>query len=255
MPDLNLSPDYFDHPKTVRLVQLLGKGAAELPLRLWCYCSKHHRADGRLTAYTPEQIEASIEWRGQPGRAVTALLECGRHIGKMGFLETTEDGYQVHDWEEHQGHLERYHQAAIAGAKARWAKRAPKESGSPPDDANRIANRNANRSPNRNAPATLGNAYTPPTPSRLEAPASHGVSAPSLSPGLSDGKDRPRLTTAQTRGLVGAHQASGLRPLNEAPEWVHRELRRPEGASEEVLELVRRWQRGEDVAPPERKTA
>jgi hypothetical protein len=119
MPFLNLDPAYFDHPKTARLGCLLGRGAAEIPIRLWAYCARYHRKDGNLTGYSPEILEAAIGWHGKAGRAVEALLTCGAHIGKMGFLEKTADGFKVHDWEEHQGHLEVYHQRAKTAAYVR----------------------------------------------------------------------------------------------------------------------------------------
>lgn len=58
MASLNLDMDYFGHPKTKRLVGLLGRGAEVLPLRLWCHVGKYHAQDGRLAGYSPQEIEA-----------------------------------------------------------------------------------------------------------------------------------------------------------------------------------------------------
>jgi hypothetical protein len=203
MPSVNLDLGYFDHPKTVRLELLLGRGAAVLPIRLWIYCARYHRKDGRLTAYTPETLEAALGWRGKPGSAVTGLLDCGAHIGRKGFLEQTDDGFRVHDWEEHQGHLEKYHEAAKVAANARWSRR------SPPPESDRNADCNADRIPDcnadRNAPAGQGNALLPPPTPRWGAPSARA----------------PRRIA---RALVGAHPPDEGPPLREvdqeSPLWV-----------------------------------
>lgn len=158
MPALNLDLGYFDHPKTVRLVCLLGRGAAELPIRLWTFCARYHRKDGCLTGYSPEDVEAALGWRGKPGSAVQALLTCGDHLKKRGFLEETEDGFRVHDWEEHQGHLEVYHDRATAASRARWEKaraETKKTRGAPGMLQARVKHSSSNAS--SNAPAGQGN--------------------------------------------------------------------------------------------------
>jgi hypothetical protein len=120
MPYLNLDLDYFDHPKTVRLVGLLGRGADLLPIRLWSYCGKFHAENGELTGYSPEEIEAALKWWGQPGRALEALLRPFKE--KPGFLERIESGYKVHDWEKINGHIAALKERATAAANARWDK-------------------------------------------------------------------------------------------------------------------------------------
>ena len=65
MAYLNLDPDYFNHPKTIRLIGLLGVGAAEYPIRLWCYCAKYHPVDGLLRGYSDVEIESAASWRGE----------------------------------------------------------------------------------------------------------------------------------------------------------------------------------------------
>jgi hypothetical protein len=113
MPNINLDVDYFDHVKTVRLIGLLGKGSAELPIRLWCYCGKHRAKDGDLTGLSAQEIEAFVGWWGKPGAMVRAMLQ-------VGFLDETSDGYQLHDWNEREGHLRVFHERAKAAAAARW---------------------------------------------------------------------------------------------------------------------------------------
>lgn len=120
MPYLNVDPDYFTHPKTVRLIGLLGRGAEVLPLKLWAYVSKHHCGDGRLTGYLNQEIETLIGWWGEEGRAVQALVECGQHLGKRGFLEKDEKGLKVHDWKAHEGHISALRKKAKHAAETRW---------------------------------------------------------------------------------------------------------------------------------------
>lgn len=98
MPFLNLDLDYENHPKTQRLVGLLGSGAEILPIRLWCYAGKYQAKDGKFTDYGKKEIESVLRWWGQSGKAVDALVKCG-------FLKEIKAGYQIHDWKSHQGHI------------------------------------------------------------------------------------------------------------------------------------------------------
>lgn len=115
MASLNLDLDYFNHPKTVRLVGLLGRGAEVLPVRLWCYCGKFHCDDGRLTNYSPQEIESLAGWWGKEGVMLEAML-------RVGFMLKEESGYAMHDWKEHQGHIKVFKVRAVNAAKKRWAK-------------------------------------------------------------------------------------------------------------------------------------
>ena len=113
MPYLNLDLDFFDHPKTKRLVGLLGKGAEVLPIRLWCACGKYQAESGRLIGYSTQAIEATCAWWGRKGEMVDAMLE-------VGFIEKTDDGFQVHDWPDHAGHLAAFKERAVKAARKRW---------------------------------------------------------------------------------------------------------------------------------------
>jgi hypothetical protein len=101
MADLNLDTNYFDHPKTIRLVGLLGRGAEVLPLRTWCYVAKHHPVDGRLAGYSVQEIEAIAGWWGERGKAVEALIA-------VRFLDKVKSGYRVHGWKKRAGHIWAY---------------------------------------------------------------------------------------------------------------------------------------------------
>lgn len=126
MPSLNLDLDFFDHPKTKRLIGLLGRGAEVLPIKLWAYCGKFHSKDGKLTDYTEQEIESIAGWWGETGKMMAALIRCG-------LIEPDGTGFKIHDWEFYQGHIEIYKRRALNAAKARW-------------DASSIASRNATHS-------------------------------------------------------------------------------------------------------------
>ncbi len=113
MPYLNLDLDYFDHPKTKRLIGLLGRGAEVLPLRLWAYCGKHHCADGRLAGYSGQEIESLVNWWGKSGEMIDAMK-------RVSFISKQGDGWEVCSWQEHQGHLAAFKVRARAAADARW---------------------------------------------------------------------------------------------------------------------------------------
>jgi len=114
VPYLNLDLEYFDHPKTRRLVGLLGRNAEVLPLRLWNYCGRFHSEDGRLTGYSAQEIESLVEWWGRPGEALSAMI-------KVGFIQPLSDGFIIHDWKNHQGHIKALRDRASHAAKQRWA--------------------------------------------------------------------------------------------------------------------------------------
>lgn len=113
MPYLNLDLNYFEHPKTKRLVGLLGRGAEVLPIKLWSYCGRLHAEDGRLARYTVQEIESIVGWWGHSGRMVEAFEASG-------FIGRDSKGYFVHEWSEHQGHIINFHRRAKAAAAARW---------------------------------------------------------------------------------------------------------------------------------------
>lgn len=115
MPNLNLDLDYFSHPKTVRLVGIIGDGADIYPIRLWAYCGKYHVADGVLKGYSKGEIEGALGWRGKGGELVDALL-------KVGYLDKNRETYSVHEFVDHEGHLLAFHERAKQANKARWDK-------------------------------------------------------------------------------------------------------------------------------------
>lgn len=115
MPYLNLDPNYFDHPKTRRLVASLGPGADVLPIRLWAYCARYHPNDGRMKGYTIPEVESIMGWTGEPGSAIKSM-------GRVGFILGHKSGFQCIDWLQHQGHLAAFSRRGKAANKVRWDK-------------------------------------------------------------------------------------------------------------------------------------
>lgn len=116
MPDLNIDLNFFDHPKTKRLVGLLGRGSEVLPLKLWAYTGKVRAEDGRLVGHAAQEIESIAGWWGKQGEMIEAMLRDGTR-----FLDREEDGtFVIHDWLEHQGHLAAYKIRGRKAAKKRW---------------------------------------------------------------------------------------------------------------------------------------
>jgi hypothetical protein len=113
VPYLNLDLDYWTNRKTVRLIGLLGVGAEILPLRLWTYVAKHHPETGHLKGYMAEELESAAGWTGIKGKMVDAMLT-------VGFLENIGDGFKVHGWLDHAGHLAAFKKRAKTAAKRRW---------------------------------------------------------------------------------------------------------------------------------------
>lgn len=113
MPYLNLDPNYFDHPKTRRLIGILGVNAEIYPLRLWAYCAKIHPKDGAMRGYSTGEVEAVMGWVGTPKVAVRAMTQ-------VGYLVHTKRGYNCVDWLQHQGHLDAFSRRSASANKIRW---------------------------------------------------------------------------------------------------------------------------------------
>ena len=113
MPSLNVNLDFPDHPKTIRLVALIGEQAGMVLIRLWSYAGKFAAENGILNNCSVEEVERICGWRGRKGEAAKALISTG-------YLEHRENSYVVHNWLKHQGHIARYQQRGQLAIKARW---------------------------------------------------------------------------------------------------------------------------------------
>lgn len=86
--EMPVDVDYFDHPKTLDLIAILGKQEADTyPLRLWKWAAKYSKR-GVLSGQAA-QIEVPLRWKGPPGKLQKALIDAG-------FIEP--DGKAIHDW-------------------------------------------------------------------------------------------------------------------------------------------------------------
>lgn len=122
MAYLNLDTNFFDHPKTRRLVGILGPMADVLPLRLWAYCAKIHPVDGVMKGYSEAEIEGVIHWIDGRVVGVEGQLSPTEALVKVGFLKKLSTGYACVDWKQHEGHLAAFSRRGKAAAEARWRK-------------------------------------------------------------------------------------------------------------------------------------
>lgn len=92
MADIRLATGFLDNIKVVKLRRRHGADAVLGLLRLWFYAAEH-KPDGVFSHMTEEDIE----------------IICGEHAFSMlgalldlRFLDATENGYIIHDWDEMQ---------------------------------------------------------------------------------------------------------------------------------------------------------
>ena len=117
MADFRVDSAIFSHIKTKRLMRALGADGVMALFRLWAYAAgcKH----GAEKVYTDEDVKLAVDWAGDPGSLVAVLTD-------LGWLDAVEDGYLIHDWEEHNQYAataaERSSQSRNA-ANARWKKK------------------------------------------------------------------------------------------------------------------------------------
>jgi hypothetical protein len=180
MTEINLDIDFFNHPKTIRLVGKLGRNSEVLPIKLWCWCAKNHAENGRLTGYSTHEIESAVNWWGTRGSMVKAMVD-------VGFMTDVGNGdYEVHNWLIRQGHISALKERAKKGAEARWNRiRQPHNNGS-------NAQGNAKDPPKQCSSLPLLSVLTPP-----KAPPSGG----SIASGIKEGEKAEDLIPATE--LVG----------------------------------------------------
>ena len=147
--DIRINVNFLDHPKTKRIQSKIGENGIICLIRLWCWCARF-RPRGKLFDLTAEEIEDAAGWRGNSKALLACLLLCG-------FMDETQEGFQLHDWEEHNGWIygsERRSSIARKNITKRWAGNT---------DANTDANTNANT--NANTPSPSPSPYPSPSPS------------------------------------------------------------------------------------------
>lgn len=182
MPSLNLDLDYFDHPKTQRLIAILGPGSEILPLRLWVYVAKFHPKEGGFPNYSEDEIEGIAKWGGMRQAMLQAFL-------RVGFLEKRDETYYVHDWDEHAGHILVYKDRAKIMAQARWEKARVQDKAKTRD-----AHSNAQSNASRNAPSNATSNASAGQCSAVQGSAEVSAAGASVSPSPKS-KRKPKADT------------------------------------------------------------
>jgi hypothetical protein len=88
------------HPKTHRLMARLKTSRAETVGHLnlfWWWCLDY-APDGALTGFSAEEVAIAMEWDGDANALLDALIFAG-------FIDQTDAGLVVHDWDEYGGKI------------------------------------------------------------------------------------------------------------------------------------------------------
>ena len=91
--DCRISTALPQHPKTKKLARRLGHAGPLYCIYLFLWVASN-RSDGDLAGLTDEDIELSIDWQGDEGAFVRAMVD-------VGFLEGEAGARRIHDWAEH----------------------------------------------------------------------------------------------------------------------------------------------------------
>ncbi|CAE6837373.1 hypothetical protein [Xanthomonas arboricola] len=185
--DARISTGLPGHPKTKKLARRLGAAGPLGCIYLFLWAAAN-RSDGDLAGMTDEDIELAVDWPGEHGAFVEAMLA-------VRFLDGEPGLRQIHDWAEHNPW------AAGADARSersRWAalcKQYGRREAARlmPDYAARLLDAVPNgheevppavpESANRTRPAGNGSAPSPfPFPSPLPSPVEQNQSADADSP-------------------------------------------------------------------------
>jgi hypothetical protein len=91
--DFRISIDFWQHPKTKKLIRRAGlEGVRSLQI-LWSWAAVN-RSNGSLSGMDGEDIELAADWTGDIGMLIKALEE-------LHWIDKTDEGYVLHDWQEH----------------------------------------------------------------------------------------------------------------------------------------------------------
>jgi hypothetical protein len=113
--DIRIATSLPDNPKTLKLIRRLGDSGFKSLIFLLCRVGTH-RPDGNLAGLDTEDIEGLAQWSGEEGALLSALVD-------IGFIDETEDGLKLHDWERWNPWAtgaERRAEIARKAARARW---------------------------------------------------------------------------------------------------------------------------------------
>jgi hypothetical protein len=134
--------ELLEHPKTKKLIRMLGISEVEAIGHLHClwWWAMDYAQDGDLSCYDVADIADAAHWKSDPQQFVDVLCNCGPG-GKPGFIERTDDWtLAIHDWHKYGGKLLRRRQADAERKKE--SERIPKDiqrnsEGTPKESARR----------------------------------------------------------------------------------------------------------------------
>ena len=179
--DIRLDINFCEHPKTKRLIRVLGFEAPFALLKLWTSAAKHY-PKGVLKDLDEYDIADLTDWSGDPKQLVEALTD-----PKINFLEKVDGQYQLHDWEENQPWIffqdERVEKAKKA-ARARWGEESesPEDAGSSTPEESGSCGEHASSIPTSNAKPTETDASSTAKVPKDDASSIPGSNAPSPTP-------------------------------------------------------------------------
>lgn len=93
MSDARINVALPSHPKTKKLIKNAGTDAAWRLVCLFLWAAQN-RSDGVFYGMGAEDIELAVDWAGEDGAFVAALV-------RVGFLDEENGEYSIHDWHEH----------------------------------------------------------------------------------------------------------------------------------------------------------
>ena len=117
--DIRLAVNFWQHPKTIKLMRKGGMEAVRSLQILWCFCAQE-RTSGILDGMDIDDIEIAADWHGDEGSFVKLLIAGN-------WLEYMADGtYALHGWDERQAYVskaESRREQAKAAAEKRWSEK------------------------------------------------------------------------------------------------------------------------------------
>lgn len=125
---MRLDVNFVDHVKVKRLIREAGYESFYGLVRLFSVATKMY-CKGIFKDCTELDIEDFADWRGEEGKLIETLV-------KVGFLDKTDQGYEIHEWKEHQPwvyHADARSEQAKKAVETRWAKKNKKQQSKPSD--------------------------------------------------------------------------------------------------------------------------
>lgn len=108
--DARISTALPSHPKTKKLARRLGPAGPLACIYLFLWAAAN-RPDGDLSGMSDEDIELAVDWSGDEGAFVAAMID-------VGFIDEDEGARKIHDWAEHNPWAAG---STARSEKARWA--------------------------------------------------------------------------------------------------------------------------------------